>query len=172
MCGSACAKRGCEPANLEAYDTMYTKILVPVDGSPTSLQGLAEAIQLAKLTGAKLMLLHVIDLLSITMVPEAGVALTTQMVDQLTDGGRQILADAKARTEAAGINAETQLIENAAVRVCDVVIDQARAWGAELIVIGTHGRRGVGRMLLGSDAEQVVRQSPVPVLLVRAKKEG
>ncbi|HJV71550.1 universal stress protein [Ideonella sp.] len=151
---------------------MYTKILVPVDGSPTSLQGLAEATQLAKLTGATLKLLHVIDLLSITMVPEAGVALTAQMVDQLTEGGRQILADAKARAEADGVHAETQLIENAAVRVCDVVIDQAKAWGAELIVIGTHGRRGVGRMLLGSDAEQVVRQSPVPVLLVRAKKEG
>lgn len=151
---------------------MYTKILVPVDGSPTSLQGLAEAVKLAKLTGAKLKLLHVIDLVSIMMVPEAGVVLTSQMVDQLTEGGRQILADAKARAEAAGIAAETQLVENAAVRVCDVVIDQAKAWGAELIVIGTHGRRGVGRMLLGSDAEQVMRQSPVPVLLVRAKKEG
>lgn len=151
---------------------MYTKILVPVDGSPTSLQGLAEAIKLARLTGAKLKLLHVIDLLSIMAVPEAGGALTSQMVDQLTEGGRQILADAKARAEAAGITAETQLVENAATRVCDVVIDQAGAWGAELIVIGTHGRRGVGRMLLGSDAEQVVRQSPVPVLLVRAKKEG
>jgi nucleotide-binding universal stress UspA family protein len=126
---------------------MYTKILVPVDGSPTSLQGLAEAVKLAKLTGAKLKLLHVIDLLSIMAVPEAGGALTSQMVDQLTEGGRQILADAKARAEAAGITAETQLVENAATRVCDVVIDQAGAWGAELIVIGTHGRRGVGRML-------------------------
>ena len=46
--------------------------------------------------------------------------------------------------------------------------EQARQWPADLIVIGTHGRRGVGRMLLGSDAEQIVRTAPVPVLLVRA----
>jgi nucleotide-binding universal stress UspA family protein len=54
------------------------------------------------------------------------------------------------------------------------VIEQAKAWGADLIVIGTHGRRGVGRLLLGSDAEQIVRMAPVPVLLVRAPevKEG
>jgi nucleotide-binding universal stress UspA family protein len=50
------------------------------------------------------------------------------------------------------------------------VVDEAKRWGAELIVIGTHGRRGVGRMLMGSDAEQILRLSPVPVLLVRAKE--
>jgi nucleotide-binding universal stress UspA family protein len=48
----------------------------------------------------------------------------------------------------------------------------AKSWGAELIVIGTHGRRGVGRILLGSDAEQTVRIAPVPVLLVRAPEES
>jgi nucleotide-binding universal stress UspA family protein len=147
---------------------MYTKILVPVDGSATSLQGLDEAIKLGRLTGARLMLLHVIDLLSLTMVPEAGGALTTQMVDQLNQGGQEILADAQARAEAAGLAVDTKMVEDFAMRVSDVVIDQAKAWGAELIVIGTHGRRGAGRLLLGSDAEQVVRQSPVPVLLVRA----
>jgi len=52
--------------------------------------------------------------------------------------------------------------------VSDLVIDQAREWGANLIVLGTHGRRGVNRMLLGSDAEQILRMATVPVLLVRA----
>ncbi len=151
---------------------MYSKILVPVDGSATSRQGLAEAIQLARLTGARLKLLHVIDLLSLTLVPEAGGAITTQMLEQLSEGGRQILAQAQAEAEAAGVSAETELVDSLAMRVCDQVIDRARAWGAELIVIGTHGRRGVGRLLLGSDAEMVVRQAPVPVLLVRARPEG
>jgi len=50
----------------------------------------------------------------------------------------------------------------------DLVGDQAKAWNADLVVIGTHGRRGVNRLMLGSDAEQIVRTSPVPVLLVRA----
>jgi nucleotide-binding universal stress UspA family protein len=53
-------------------------------------------------------------------------------------------------------------------RISDRVLAQAQQWPAQLIVIGTHGRRGVGRLLLGSDAEQVLRQAPVPVLLVRA----
>ena len=53
-------------------------------------------------------------------------------------------------------------------RVCDVAVEQAKAAGADLIVLGTHGRRGVGRMLMGSDAEQILRIAPTPVLLVRA----
>jgi len=54
-------------------------------------------------------------------------------------------------------------------RLCDLVVRAARDWPADLVVIGTHGRRGVGRLLLGSDAEQILRLSPVPVLLVRAQ---
>lgn len=151
---------------------MYAKILVPVDGSPTSALGLAEAIKLGKLTGACLKLVHVIDLLSIAMAPEAGGAITAELIDELTKGGEKILADAQAQVAAAGLAVETELVDNFAMRVCDVVIDQAKAWGAELIVIGTHGRRGVGRMLMGSDAELVVRQATVPVLLVRSPQLG
>jgi nucleotide-binding universal stress UspA family protein len=51
--------------------------------------------------------------------------------------------------------------------VCDLVAAAAKSWSVELVVIGTHGRRGLGRLLLGSDAEQILRLSPVPVLLVR-----
>lgn len=150
---------------------MYTKILVPVDGSPTSNRGLDEAIKLARLTGANLKLLHVIDLLTIAMTPEAGAALTAQMAELLTEGGKTILADAKARVQAAGLGVDTELIDSLAGRVCDQVVDVAQAWGADLIVIGTHGRRGVGRLMIGSDAEQIVRRAPVPVLLVRAPEK-
>jgi len=149
---------------------MYAKILVPVDGSPTSNQGLDEAIELAKLTGAKLKLLHVLDLWSFATAPEAGMGATPELLTLLKEGGEAILAAARARVEAAGGRAETRLVDSLAGRVCDLVIDEATRWGAELIVIGTHGRRGVGRLMLGSDAEQVVRLSPVPVLLVRTKE--
>jgi nucleotide-binding universal stress UspA family protein len=54
------------------------------------------------------------------------------------------------------------------VRVWVLVVEQAQDWKADLIVIGTHGRRGMGRLLMGSDAEQILRMAPVPVLLVRA----
>lgn len=149
---------------------MYAKILVPVDGSPTSDRGLDEAIQLARLTGASVKLLHVIDLMTISMAPETGAALTSQMVQLLTEEGQQLLARAEARMKSAGVGVETQLVESSAGRVCDQVVEEARRWPADLIVIGTHGRRGVGRLMLGSDAEQIARLSPVPVLLVRARQ--
>lgn len=63
------------------------------------------------------------------------------------------------------------LHETFAGRLSDFVVEQAHIWKADLIVIGTHGRRGVRRLLLGSDAEQVLRTSPVPVLLVRGADE-
>jgi len=60
------------------------------------------------------------------------------------------------------------MIESVGGAAGDLIVEQANKWGAELIVLGTHGRRGIKRMVLGSDAEHVVRQSSVPVLLVRA----
>ena len=62
---------------------------------------------------------------------------------------------------------DTVLIENLDARVSQLVVEHARAWGADLIVLGTHGRRGLARVLMGSDAEQIARTAPVPVLLVR-----
>jgi nucleotide-binding universal stress UspA family protein len=147
---------------------MYEKILVPVDGSDTSRQGLAEAIKLARLCGAKLRLLHIIDLLSFSIAASADAGLSAEVLDALKQGGQKVLADAAAQAQAAGVAAETRLEEGLVGRVCDVVVEEATSWGAGLIVLGTHGRRGMGRMLLGSDAEQILRQAPVPVLVVRA----
>ena len=146
---------------------MYERILVPVDGSATSDLGLAESIKLARLTGARLMLLHAIDIAGIAVTPEAA-AVTPKLFDAMREAGEQILAKGTAAARGAGLAAETTLVDTLTGRVCDLVIDEAKKWRADLIVIGTHGRRGVGRFLLGSDAEQIVRLAPVPVLLVRA----
>lgn len=146
---------------------MYKRILVPVDGSDTSRQGLAEAIKLAGLTGARLLLLHIVDLASVALAPEAGAA-ASSLYDAMREAGTQILADAQGAAKKAGVATESVRLDTIAGRVCDVVIEQAIKWRADLIVVGTHGRRGVGRVLLGSDAEQIVRGAPVPVLLVRA----
>lgn len=148
---------------------MYQKILVPVDGSPTSNEGLAEAIKLGRLTGARLRLLHAVDMLSITLTPEASMSTSPALIDLLKEGGQDVLNKAKAMVLEGGLAADTVLKDTLAGRVADLVVDEAKHWGADLIVIGTHGRRGVGRLVLGSDAEQVLRLSPVPVLLVRAK---
>lgn len=149
---------------------MYTKILVPLDGSPTSTLGLAEAIKLAKLTGAQLKLMHAVDMLSVSLTPEVSMAATPTVFELLRQGGQAILMRAKADVDKSGVPVDTVLVDTLGGRVCDLVVDEAKRWGAELIVIGTHGRRGVGRMLMGSDAEQILRLSPVPVLLVRAKE--
>jgi nucleotide-binding universal stress UspA family protein len=151
---------------------MYQKILVPVDGSPTSSRGLQEAIKLAKLTGAQLRLMHVVDEISFATGMEAATMMTGEMLQLLREGGEQILKKAKARVEKAGLRVDTVLCDSFAGRVCDQVIEQATKWRAGLIVLGTHGRRGMGRLLLGSDAEMIVRMAAVPVLLVRAKEEA
>jgi nucleotide-binding universal stress UspA family protein len=68
------------------------------------------------------------------------------------------------------VPAETKLVEGVGARLGEVVAEEARAWEADLVVVGTHGRRGVGRVLLGSGAEQVLRLAPVPVLAVRSSE--
>jgi nucleotide-binding universal stress UspA family protein len=148
---------------------MYQRILVPVDGSPTSERGLDEAIRLARLTGGRLRLMHVVDELSLAMANGGGFSMARpDMFQLLRDGGAQILAQAQARVEAASLPVDTLLDDTLGGRVAELVVAQARQWPAELIVIGTHGRRGVGRLVMGSGAEQILRLAPVPVLLVRA----
>jgi len=145
---------------------MYGKILVPVDGSETSKRGLAEACRLAKEQDARLRCLHVIDEHYLT-ANYLGVMYLPEIVDKLRDNGKEILNEAAEQARMSGMEVESVLRESAERRVSDVIVDEAKMWAADLIVMGTHGRRGLGHLALGSDAETVVRNSPVPVLLVR-----
>ena len=147
---------------------MYQRILVPFDGSATSIRGLDEAVKLAALTGAELRIVHLLDDLQYATGFETYAAYVNDVIPLMREAGEKILQNGKARAEASRVKADTLLLEGVAVRLADAIADQVNAWHADLIVIGTHGRRGVGRMLLGSDAEQVVRTASVPVLLVRA----
>ena len=147
---------------------MYNRMLVPVDGSPTSDRGLEEAIKLAKLTGARLRLIHVVDQLVYAAGMDGFGAMTADLIPMLREGGETILNAAKARVEASGVPVETVLFDSSSGRICDRVVDEATKWHADLIVLGTHGRRGVGRVFMGSDAEQIVRQATTPVLMVRS----
>jgi nucleotide-binding universal stress UspA family protein len=147
---------------------MYRRILVPIDGSPTSDDGLDEAIALARLTGGSIRLLHVLDELVFTTGFETGATYARTILPALRQHSERILAAGRQRVAAASVAVDALTIECFARRPCDVIVEAAVQWPADLIVIGTHGRRGVNRMMLGSDAEQVVRMAPVPVLLVRS----
>ncbi len=147
---------------------MYQRILIPTDGSTTSNTGLDEAIKLAKLTGAELRLVHVVDALSYATGFDLYGAHASDVIPMMREAGKKILEQAKAHVETQDVKADSILIDVPAARVAETIADQATKWHADLIVIGTHGRRGIKRLMLGSDAEQIVRIAPVPVLLVRA----
>ena len=149
---------------------MYRRILVPVDGSHTSARGLEEAIRLAKEQRARLRLVHVVE--EYVVVQSAGLDGTGfyagDLIDSLRDESKKIIANATALAGKRGVKADAATFESFSNRSSDYIIREAKKWHADLIVMGTHGRRGVNRLVLGSDAEIVVRTSPVPVLLVRS----
>jgi len=147
---------------------MYQRILVPIDGSPTSKKGLSEAIALAQLTSGRIRLVHVINEPLEAIGIDGALTTAADIFKILRENGERVLAEAAARVEAARIQVDSSLLDSVDGRMCDLVVQAAQTWPADLIVIGTHGRRGVGRVLLGSDAEQILRIAPVPVLLVRA----
>jgi nucleotide-binding universal stress UspA family protein len=145
---------------------MYKQILVPVDGSETSDRGLSEAIGLAKLLGATLHLFHAVDLHFLYM-DVSGMGNIPDCTVAMRETGEALLKKSADRARAGGVEVQTHLVESTANVVADEIVAEAARCKAELIVMGTHGRRGVRHMVMGSDAEGVVRRAPVPVLLVR-----
>jgi nucleotide-binding universal stress UspA family protein len=146
---------------------MYQRILVPVDGSRNSDEGLIEAIAVARLTGATLRVVHVIAQPVAALAVDGVTDDVDQIYDVLHEGAAKIVADALERVRAAGLEADELVLESYNGQVHALVVQAATNWRAELIVIGTHGRHGIGRLLLGSDAEEILRSSSCPVLVVR-----
>ncbi len=149
---------------------MFRKIMVPTDGSQTSNLALEEAIKLAKDQKASLYLFHAVDELSLVANSAAldGGMYIGRMLEDFVAAGKKILAAADAKVRKHGLRSTSLLIENLTSPTSDLIIKQAKKWHADVIVMGTHGRRGVRRLVMGSDAEGVVRTTPVPVLLVRS----
>jgi nucleotide-binding universal stress UspA family protein len=145
---------------------MYERILVPVDGSETSKRGLKEASRIAKEQGARLKCLHVIDD-HFLAYDTLGFAYMPNLFETLRKNGETILGEASEQAGKVGVSVESVIRESGGRRVYETILDEAKTWAADLIVMGTHGRRGIGNLALGSDAESVVRGSAVPVLLVR-----
>ncbi len=150
---------------------MFERILVPVDGSATSRQGLEEAVALARLTGGRIRLLHVFDAPVLAIGSEAALLNLDAVHDARLREAQDVLADAATIVRTANVAVEEQLEDREGQRLCDKVAEVALAWRASVIVMGSHGRRGLKRLLLGSDAEQILRTAPSPVLLVRDRDQ-
>ena len=148
---------------------MFKRILVAVDGSDTAEQALLEAINLAKEHQAQLRIVHAVDIVNINLGEEF--PNPSEISDAMTKSGREILRKAEAVARGAGIPVETLLIEIDTLghRIPEMIAADAEAWPADLIVICTHGRRGLSHLFLGSVAEGVVRVATKPVLLIRGK---
>jgi len=137
-------------------------ILVPVDFSPNAEQALDYACELASKLGAAVHMVH-----AITTLPAAlQVALTEDIVQNLVNAHTEALEKlAAARQGAASFGKAT--VEVGDPR--DTIVAAAKKIDADLIVMGTHGRRGLSRVVMGSVAEDVIRHAPCPVLTVREK---
>ena len=145
---------------------MYQRILVPLDGSETAQRGLTEALGLARNLRASLQLLHVVTDLQ-WLVDPMMLGDPQALRQELHRFGEDLLAKAAKVCEAGGVVAQTRMRDAAGTGPGQAIVAEVGTSGCDLVVMGTHGRRGVGRMLLGSDASVVVSASPVPVLLVR-----
>jgi nucleotide-binding universal stress UspA family protein len=151
---------------------MYRRIFVAVDGSDPSRLALAHGLQLAKDQRARVRIVHAVESIHYLVSLAGGYPFdATALLASLRDEGRKVVAQAEEAARAAGVEFETAMLEGkeASDRIATLLVQDARDWDADLIVLGTHGRRGFDRVFLGSVAEALVRMAPLPVLLVRAK---
>jgi nucleotide-binding universal stress UspA family protein len=144
---------------------MYQHILVPIDGSPTSELALKEALKFAQQQNARLELVHVLE--DIWYFDDGSMLNYAELLESMRSRGKKILDQAQMLAQQAGITVEIKLLEAGGERIANVIVEEAKQWSAELIIIGTHGRSGFNRLLLGSIAEGVVRTAHIPVLLIR-----
>jgi len=147
---------------------MYQRILVPIDGSATSERALQEAIKLA--AGSTLLrLVYVLEEIYSLDAEAYAFVDYPALQEAMRNTGERILAQGAKKVQQSGSTVETAVLDVSGERVASVIDGDAQHWGADLIVIGTHGRSGLSRLLLGSVAEGVARGTSVPVLLVRAE---
>ena len=146
---------------------MFQRILVPVDGSDASSHALSTAIGMARQSGGRLRLIHVLEDAAYLAGYDPTGAAAGELYRASREGGERILAADQARVHAEGVPVDTVFMDQLGQRLAQSVADAAQQWGADLVVVGTHGRRGISRLMLGSGAEEIIRLATVPVLVAR-----
>lgn len=146
----------------------YKRILIPIDGSPTSNKALVAALELARENGGHVRVMHVLDELALI----SGFEYSGELMKAAREQGQKALDDALAIVQSSGVEGDTHLMETPGKRLGEAVAEESSAWRADLVVVGTHGRRGLSRVLLGSGAESVLRLTTVPVLVIRGDEKS
>ncbi|WP_300317518.1 universal stress protein [Accumulibacter sp.] len=150
---------------------MYKRIMVALDQSFMTGRVLATAVELAKATGAQVAICHAIDE---TLLAQREVAMMLpnsvgKTEARLRLGARGFLDQAAETARKAGLEVEIKVVESEHKHVSDMLIEAAAEWQADLLVVGTHGRRGIERYFVGSVAERLVRKGRRSLLLVRGE---
>ena len=150
---------------------MYKRIMVAIDESFMTSRVLETAIELAKAAGARLAICHGVDeTIFATRQMEMMLPNSVGKAEyRLRAGAQGFLGKAAETAQAAGVEVEIKLIESEVKHISDMLADAAEEWKADLIVVGTHGRRGMERYFVGSVAERLVRKAETSLLLVRGE---
>jgi len=144
---------------------MYKKILMPTDGSACSQKAISEGLDVAKSMGASVTFLYAVENISSTLwISPESVPYGLELIEDLKRVGGEALCKASELAKAAGVDAETKLVET---RPVEAILAEAK--NHDLIVMGTHGRSGLDRFMLGSVTEAVLQRSDKPVLVLRSK---
>lgn len=149
----------------------WRRVLVAVDPSPAAQRAAAQAVAAAHACGAALRVMHVADprllLGDLPLHDSAQAAMDAQAA-----AGQRLVEAWVAHAASAGVTCDGVVRRDPPQRVADLVLREVDEWGADLLVIGSHGRHGLARLVLGSEAEAVVRRCGVPVLVVRDPAQG
>lgn len=144
---------------------MYDSVLLPTDGSPAAEAAIDHAIHIATQNDATVHAVHVAEITEFGDITEGA----RDVDDGLREGGKELLAPVLKAADDAGVDVvDTVLRGTAHERLVEYVEDR----GIDVVVMGTHGKSGLSRVLLGSTAEKMVRHSPAPVLTVRSREDA
>ncbi|MCM5679531.1 universal stress protein [Schlegelella sp. S2-27] len=144
---------------------MYKRILVPTDGSDITQRAISTAVSLAKLTGAEVYTISVKDPYPYSAISEMQPTLPQEFLDAQERMASKNVTQVREACAAAGIPCTGHTVES--VSVWEAVVDHAKHNHCDLIVMASHGRRGVQALLLGSETNRVLTHSAIPVLVVR-----
>lgn len=142
----------------------FKKILIPTDGSEANTEAVKKGLSLARLLGAKAKVLFVVDTSSFIDLPPD--EMVTNVTNYMKNKGEKVLDDIEELADEYGVNIERSVKKG---HPAEIIVQDSNE--SDIIVIGTHGRSGISRLLLGSTAEKVIRHSECPVMVIKIKEE-